>query len=43
MFGFSAVISPVSVADKAKNADLDFRPDIDLTCDPFKILFHNLS
>ena len=32
-FGLAAVISPVSVADKAKSDDFDPLPDLDLTCD----------
>ena len=32
-FGLEAVISPVSVADKAKSDDFDLRPDLDLACD----------
>ena len=32
-FGLTAVISPVSVADKAKSDDFDLWPDLDLTCD----------
>ena len=32
-FGLKAVISPVSVADKAKNQSFDLWPGLDLTCD----------
>ena len=32
-FGFEAVISPVSVADKAKSSDFDLWPDINLIID----------
>ena len=32
-FGFVAVISPVSVANKAKSDDLDLWRDLDLACD----------
>ena len=35
-FGFAAVISPVSAADKAKIDDFDLWHDLDLTCDLFQ-------
>ena len=35
-FELAAVISSGTVADEAKNDDLDIRPDLDLTCDHFR-------
>ena len=37
--GFAAVISPVSVADKAKIDAFDLEPDLDLTCHLLNIFF----
>ena len=34
--GFAAVISPISVADKAESDDFGIRPGLDLTYDLFK-------
>ena len=33
MLGFAAVVSLVSLADKAKSDDFGLRPDLDLTTD----------
>ena len=38
-FGFAAIISPVSVADKAKSDNFDRWPDLGLPCNVFKIFF----
>ena len=38
-FGFAAIISRISVADKAKSDRLDLWPDRDLDCNLFKIYF----
>ena len=38
-FGFAAIISHISVADKAKRDRFDLWPDLDLACDLFKKIF----
>ena len=40
MFGLAAFISPVSVADEAKSDDFDLSPDLNLTCDLYRILLN---
>ena len=38
-FGLAAIISPVSVADKAKSDDFELGPDLDLTRDLLRVFF----
>ena len=42
-FWFEAVTSPVSVSDKAKGDDIDLKPDLDIICDVFDIIFNFLK
>ena len=38
-FGFAAIISHISVADKARSDRFDLRPDPDLACDLLNKIF----
>ena len=42
-FGIATVLSPISEADEVNSDDFDLWPNIDLTCDLFKIFVNTLN